>query len=396
MNPKRLSSIFHHAILYLIYLFIIFSLFTIAGTHTSIGIIVVVWIIDMIITKKWMVSKTPLDVSFLLFLLVCIISTVFSVRPDESFINLKNLTLIVVVYIMVSHIQEEKEVICALDLFIFGSAVLAIVGLLSTDIMGGKRVRSLQAITMTWGSMSTIFSLVTASMFLFVKQGKKRWLYLGAFIFQFLGMLFSYVRGSWIGFIAGFIILAMVKSKKLIIGGIVLILFVIAFSPPFLKDRILRITDLSVNSTQVRLVQWKNAVKIFQDYPLIGVGWIDLNDIHRQYAPPGADLSYAAYQIGHFHNNYVMFLVYFGIVGLGAVLYMIFKLFQTEYRIYRHVPSEKSYLSAYLIGSIAALTGFWVNGFFDWTFGDAETVTLIWFTVGLSLAIGKITSRDKK
>ena len=396
MNPNRLSSIFHNIILYLIYLFIIFSLFTIAGTHISIGIIISVWIINMVVIKRWLISKTPLDLSFLLLLLVCIISTIFSIHPGESLLHLKNLTLIVVVYIMVSHIQEEKEVICALDLFIFGSAVLAIFGLLSTDIMGGKRVRSLQAITMTWGSMSAIFSLITASMFLFVKQGKKRWLYLGAFIFQFVGMLFSYVRGSWMGFIAGFAILAMVKSKKLLIGGVVLILFIIAFSPVTLRDRILGITDLSINSTQVRLVQWKNAVKIFQDYPLVGVGWIDLNEIHRQYAPVGADLSYASYQIGHFHNNYVMFLVYFGIIGFGAALFMIFKLFQTEYRIYRHVSSDKSYLSAYLIGSIAALAGFWVNGFFDWTFGDAETVTLIWFTVGLSLAIGKIISGDKK
>ncbi|MBN2030813.1 O-antigen ligase family protein [bacterium] len=396
MDPKRISSVFHRILVYLIYLFTLFSLFTIAGTHISIGIIVSVWMAHMIVTKHWLISKTPLDLSFLLLVMACIISTVFSVRPHESFIHLKNITLIGVVYIIASHIREKKEVVRLLDLFIFGSAILALIGLLSTDIMGGKRVRSFQGITMTWGSMSVIFSLITASLFLFVQSCKKRWLYLCAFIFQFVGMLFSYVRGSWVGFIAGFFILVMVKSKKLLFGGIIAILFVILLSPDPLRNRMLSIADLSINSTQVRFVQWKNAVKIFQDYPIVGVGWIDLNEIHRQYAPPDADLSWAAYQIGHFHNNYVMFLVCFGIVGFAAMAFMIFKLFQTTYRIYRCVSYEKSTLSAYLIGSIAALTGFWINGFFDWTFGDAETVTLLWFTVGLSIAIGKIACEDKK
>jgi O-antigen ligase len=170
------------------------------------------------------------------------------------------------------------------------------------------------------------------------------------------------------------------------------IVFLLAPAP--IKHRILSVTDLSVNSTQVRLTQWRNAVKIFKDYPVTGLGWIDLNEIHRAYAPPGADLNYQAYWIGHFHNNLVMFLVYFGVIGFLAGVYMIFKLIQTEYRIYRSIPENKPHLSAWVAGSLAAMAGFWINGMFDWTFGDAEPVTLLWFTVGLSLAVTRIEANE--
>jgi hypothetical protein len=31
---------------------------------------------------------------------------------------------------------------------------------------------------------------------------------------------------------------------------------------------------------------------------------------------------------------------------------------------------------------------------FDWTFGDAEPVTLLWFTVGLCLAVSRIATNE--
>ncbi len=309
--------------------------------------------------------------------------------------HLKNLLLILVIYLVGANLKTRKQIQLVIDVMITTAAVMATLGLLTTDIVGGHRVRALQSTTMTWGALSAVFTLITASLFLFGEKNRKRWLYLSAFIFQFVSMLFSYVRGAWIGFAAGILVLAVVKSKKLFFAGLVLILIAFLLAPPLVKERILSITDLSVNSTQVRFVQWRNAVKIFEDYPIIGVGWIDLGALHRQYAPPGADLSYHAYRIGHFHNNYIMFLICFGVIGFAAACFMIFRLFQAIVRIYRRIPPEDRQLSAFTVGALASATAFWVNGFFDWTFGDAEPVTLLWLTVGLCVAIGARVSQSK-
>ncbi len=393
VHPNRLA-VYDRILIVLIYIFVGFALISIAGTQNTLGLIVLVWIVKMIRAKKWLIGKTPLDLAFLFFFIACCISTVFSVKPLESFIHLKNVLLIFVVYMIASNVHREQQVVTAGDIMVFLSAVLGILALLTTDLMGGQRVRALQGTTMTWGSMSTIFILITLSLFLFGKKDKKRWFYLAAFLVQLISLIFSYVRGSWLGFLAGVFVLAFMKSKKLLIGGVVLIVIVFLLAPASIKHRILSVTDLSVHSTQVRLTQWTNAIKIFKDYPIVGLGWIDLNEIHRAYAPPGADLNDYAYRIGHFHNNLVMFLVYFGAIGFLAGIYMVFKLIQTEYRIYRGISENKPYLSAWVVGSLAAMIGFWVNGMFDWTFGDAEPVTLLWFTVGLSLTVSRIEANE--
>lgn len=389
MLDQYADTIWHKTIFYLILIFISFSLISIAGTHISLGVIAIVWILWMLFSKQVLVEKTSLEIAFAFLAFVFVLATIFSERPMDSLINLKNVLLISVVYILSSNLLNRREINTAIHVFIVVATIMAAIGLFSTDIMGGKRVMGFKSTTMTWGAMSAIFTTITGSLFLFSAKGKTRWLYLAAFVVQFGGMLFSYVRGSWLGFMAGISILIFVKNKKLMLVLFILLVILFLAAPDSIQNRILSITDLSVGSTQVRFTQWKNAVNIFKDHPIVGVGWIDLGEIHRSYAPPGADLNYQAYRIGHFHNNFVMFAVCFGALGLLAVVFMIYKILQTEMRIYRDLSVKNSIMAAWVIGSVAAYIGFWVNGLFDWTFGDAEPATLIWLTIGLSVAIEK-------
>lgn len=395
MLDQRTESIWHKILFGLILIFISFSLISIAGTHISLGVIAIVWILWMIFSGKILIEKTPLELAFAILSGAFLLATIFSQRPLESFVNLKNILLISVVYILSSNLLNRNEITKAIHVFIVVATMMAAIGLLSTDIMGGKRVMGFKSTTMTWGAMSAIFTTITAALFLFSEKGKARWLYLAAFVVQFVSMLFSYVRGSWLGFMAGVLILIFLKNKKWLLVLLVLLVVVFIAAPDSIQNRILSITDLSVGSVQVRFTQWKNAVNIFKDHPIVGVGWIDLGEIHRSYAPAGADLNYQAYRIGHFHNNFVMIAVCFGALGLLAVVYLIFKILQAEIQIFRKLPAEQPLMSAWVIGSIAAYVGFWVNGLFDWTFGDAEPATLIWLTIGLSLAIGKRIVNDQ-
>lgn len=392
MNQQCAALTFDKIIEYLLYIFVAFSLISIAGTQITLGLVLVVWIIKMILEQRWLIKKTSLELALLMFILTVVLATIFSIDPAASFVNLKNLLLISVVYLFVSNINDRATVVRLVNLFIGVSAIMALAGLVGTDIIGGKRVMALKSTTMTWGAMSAVFTIITVSVLLFGVRGKKQLLYALAFIIQFIAMLFSYVRGSWIGFVAGVIVLGLVKTKKLIVGILIFLLIVFLLAPPAIKNRIHSITDIEVGSTKVRFTQWRNAIKIFRDYPLTGVGWIDLGELHRSYAPEGADLNYQAYRIGHFHNNFVMFLVCFGVLGFIAGCYMIFRIVQIEYRIYRKISPHEKWLSAVVVGCIAAFIGFWTNGLFDWTFGDAEPATLIWFTIGVTVTIGNLVS----
>lgn len=396
MNKSRVSSIIDKIIPVLIFIFAAFSVISIAGTQISLGLLFLFSIIKCVLDREWYFKRTSLDGAFLCFTGAYFLSTIFSLDVAQSLGHFKNLLLILTLYLVAFNLRTREQIRLAANILVATATVMAFLGLLMTDIFGGNRVMAFQSITMTWGALSAIFIMITLSLCVFGERNKKRWLYFGAFIIQFVSLLFSYVRGSWMGAAAGILVLAVLKSKKLFFGAVALVLIAFLLAPEPVKERILSITDLSVNSTQVRITQWRNAIPIFKDHPITGVGWIDLLKVHQQYAPPGADLNYHAYQIGHFHNNYIMFLIYFGIIGFTAAVFLIIRLFQNTVRILNAIPDEDRFSSALILGVLAALTGFWVNGFFDWTFGDAEPVTLLWFAVGLSLAVSKVTTPSKK
>jgi hypothetical protein len=45
---------------------------------------------------------------------------------------------------------------------------------------------------------------------------------------------------------------------------------------------------------------------------------------------------------------------------------------------------------AWVVGSIGALAGFIVNGLFEWNFGDAEVVTLLYIVIGSNIAFQRM------
>lgn len=385
---------FDKVIEFLLYIFTIFLIRSIAGTQITLGLLIIVWLTKMIVKREFTIQKTGVELAFLVFIITLIISTIFSLEPQASFFHLKNMLLITVVYIVFNNIHQKPTLVRVIDLFIIVSVIIAIWGLLSTDFMGGKRVAAFKSTTMTWGAMSTIFTIVTLSLALFSGLGRKQLLYGVAFLIQFTSLIFSWVRGAWVALVVGIIILSFVKNKKLIFGLLIFLLIVFFLAPTHIKHRISHIADLSVNSTNVRLVQWKHSLEIIRDYPIVGVGWIDLGELIRSYAPEGTDISYHSYQIGHFHNNFIMFFVYFGLLGFMAGCYLIFRILQVMIKIYRKIPVDEGWLSALSLGCIAAFVSFWINGLFDWTFGDAEPATMMWFIVGISLVIGKLMEEN--
>jgi len=72
-----------------LFIFIFFSLISIAGTQISIGLLVVLWIAQMILSRKWQVQKTGLELAFLFFILAVMLGTLFSIEHIAGFRNSK-------------------------------------------------------------------------------------------------------------------------------------------------------------------------------------------------------------------------------------------------------------------------------------------------------------------
>ena len=373
-----------------IVLFCATSVFTIAGSQTSLGLAYLTYLAGMAVSRNWNVKRTGLELSLSVFVVICVLATIFSLRPHESFINLKNLLLIPILFVVGDTLRTERRLLLALDVFVAFATIFSAVGIVLFAFDITRKSMATQSTSMTWGAMSVFFVAITAAVIFFGDRGIRRKLYALALLPQLASLMLSYVRGSYLGLMAALVVLSWLKNKKLIIILFIGLLLIGLLMPSSVKERALSIFDPNKPSTLVRLHQWRDAIDMFQDRPLLGFGWVDLGEIHRSYAPADADLTTDEYTIGHFHNNFVMVLMSFGALGLAAFIWLMVRLIQVEYRALKQSESRNPMLSAIIAGSLAGLAGFLANGMFDWLFGDAEVVTILWLSVGFIVAASAV------
>ncbi|MEO8232285.1 MAG: O-antigen ligase family protein [Ignavibacteriota bacterium] len=156
------------------------------------------------------------------------------------------------------------------------------------------------------------------------------------------------------------------------------------------QSRLLDIFDPNHPSNANRFAFWMAGIKIFKDYPIFGVGDIDLADYYRQYKRP-----FDKEIQGHLHNNFFHVLTTLGLFGLLAVLYLFFKIIKIDINIYKAIK-DKPFVSSYALGTLAAFCGFIISGLTELNFWDHEITTLIWFSFGLNIAFFKLAKPDLK
>ena len=364
--------------------------FSIAGEEISYGLAALIWFIVGFKNRKLPVSKTLLEIPLLALVIVLIAASIFSLRPGESFYNLRKLFFIPAIYILPAFIQSRKRLWQIVHLMLLMAFLTALYGLVKYAVTNLGKVIAAESTTMTWGALSVFFVLFWAGLLVGIPKTRWKIIYGVGVLAQGIAQVFSYVRGSYLGLLTGLIVFGWVRSKKLILFFLVFLIGIYFLFPGSIQRRVESITNLKVHSTQVRLTQWRDAVTILRHYPVLGVGWIDLGSLHRKFAPPGADLSDPAYTIGHFHNNLVMMAMVGGVFGLAAFIWLFIQILVVLYQKYASIPEAENFLKLVVLIAFVSVTGFLVNGLFDWLFGDEEVFILLFFTIGLGFSASKI------
>ncbi|RKY80204.1 hypothetical protein DRQ12_01800 [candidate division KSB1 bacterium] len=393
-NQNHIQNILDRVIIFFIFCLAAFIPFSIAGSEISYGGALLCWLLKGILTKKWNFQRTGFDLPFATLIVVGLLASAFSEKSAESFYNLRKFLLIPILYLIPAQVSSQKQLHQLVHVLIFFALGTAVFGIGKFLLTSWQKVIATQSTTMTWGALSVFFVLFWIGLFLFGGKNKQRWLYAIGFVPQFVALLFSYVRGAYLGTLGGFIVFAWLKSKRIFLYVLVALVIVFVFSPASLTQRIKSIADLNVGSTQLRLKQWQDSLRIIPHYPILGVGWIDLHDVHVRYAPPGADLSEDRFHIGHFHNNFVQITMIFGILGLVVFVWLFIQILRTEYRIFKDISSRQPFLQALALIGLATTIAFLINGLFDWTFGDEEVVIILYFTIAISLTAKRLAIKE--
>jgi O-antigen ligase len=361
--------------------------FSIALTQTALAVAILTWLARMALERRLLVRRTRLEVAFLLYMAAELISLAFSINVPNAVIYLKRLLLIPTVYVVASNVESERTLNRLVATFLAAMSLYSLWGIGSFALNPSLRVRHIQN-SMTAGGLTMIAAVVGLALAA-ASTSKKVRLWAGASaVVNATCLFFTNTRGSWLGFAVALVLMAVLTNWRLLL--VIPVLAVVAYVavPGEYKARVTHFFDPHYRTNAYRLTWWKTGWRIFKDYPITGVGDIDTVEIYRRYLSPEETQA-----VGHFHNNFVHIAVTLGSIGLVAFSYLKARIaiFMGQTLRVARPPS----LRAVALAGLCSFVAFLVNGLFEWNYGDAEVVTVIWWLVGMVAATATLLKRSQ-
>jgi putative inorganic carbon (HCO3(-)) transporter len=243
------------------------------------------------------------------------------------------------------------------------------------------RAHGFHSIYMTFAGVLSVALLATLPDLLRAR-GRPRWTPV-AWLVALTAFALSYVRGAWLGFAGGVMILggSLRRGRGILFAGLVALAVVLLLLPG-VRDRARSIADPNDPTTSERVLMWRSGVAMARDHWLVGVGPGQVKRVYPTYAAPEVTNKHR----GHLHNSPLQVLVERGLIGLAAWLWLFAAFFALARGIARRVVSDAT-ASALATGAIASTAGFLLAGLFEHNFGDSEVLMATTFAMALALAV---------
>ncbi len=367
------------------------------------------------IQRGWKSVYWPLGIPFALFSLSAILAVITAVDPANSFSSLKKFLEILIVFWVANTLWDFKpqdflkqtaaglkfswlqrlahkltnilEGVRTREFFI---GLLLITACLSTfygffqalafGVSTETRVEGTFSVYMTYAGLLMLAGLLAFSRLLFKEKGKVSvTLILGVLVFC---LLLTLTRQAWLGLFVGAVFLIAVRKPVLLWLLPVVFFFAYTVSPPAVKERMNSFVNLKDVTFVIRLDLWKGGLAVFKDHPITGCGFKCVDTVYAQYPEHAKILK----RYLGMHNNFVQIAVDTGILGLAAFVSIwglyFFNVFRLE-RQKRGTPYDR-WVD---LGCCSAVLAFLAGGLFEVNFYDSEVIMLVYFLMGVSLAI---------
>jgi len=208
--------------------------------------------------------------------------------------------------------------------------------------------------------------LVAASVFalaLWLHDLRNPYLAATAIVSSF-GVLITYTRSAWIGWVAAVLVLVVMKKPRAVAWAVPVALMAISFAPLPFFSRLISSFDRRQSSNLDRIRMFEAGVEIIKDYPVLGVGPANIKEVYPLYRKHDAP----RFGIPHLHNNFVQLWAERGILALVAYVMLLGLFLALCWR-----ARETQYAEA----GIAVVVALTAAGMFEFNFGDTEVFWLL-------------------
>lgn len=273
---------------------------------------------------------------------------------------------------------NPKRIKILVNLFLFAAMLASLSGLIG--LWSGfnplkfkppchpTRACGLYGMYMTYGYGISLFMVLATGLLVYRDRFKSYftpWLLYSSLGVCFLGLIFSYARGGWLGFALGVPFLFVKNHPKRMVVSFILMALI--GGGIFISSSRVQYTVLKrKTSNKERIHFFEAAYAAFKEKPLLGYGYKNFEanskEIKKRHNIGGQHFG------GHAHNNALEHLASTGALGfLGFIIFCLLWL-------------KESYREPIVF---AFVVSFLVSGLFQYTFGDGENLFLIFAIFGL-------------
>jgi O-antigen ligase len=306
-----------------------------------------------------------------------LVASFFSIDPRVSFIDSKQLVLLVIVP-LVYRLFRGSRALLAVDVIITIGALSAVFGIIQYLILSydnlGRRPQGTLGLYMTYSGLLMLVACAAVSRIMFAHHHRV-WsaLVLPALV---IALACTLTRSAWVGACVGIGILFLLRDFRLI-GLLPIALGVfLALAPANLSARFYSTFSLTDPSNADRVAMMKSGWRIIRKDPLTGVG----PDMVIQVYPTVRDKGAVNQLAPHLHNVPLQIAAERGIPALLVWLWFIATLARDFFRQRRASFPSLSNAGLAVIGAMLAA------GLFEYNFGDSEFLMLFLVLVTLPYA----------
>jgi O-antigen ligase len=323
----------------------------------------------------------PFFVALLIYGLLTLVSSVFSVDSTASFIDDKQLVLLAIVP-AVYDIARGPRASSVAELIITVGAASALIGILQYGVLHydnlGQRPQGALTHYMTYSGALMLVTTTAAARLIFGARDRI-WpaLVMPALV---VALALTFTRNAWIGtcFAAGLLFILKDFRLAAFLPVILAVFFVVA--PDGVVNRLTSTFNAQDPGNQDRFAMIEVGARIVTDHPLTGVGPNMVPRVYEQYRP-----DYAVNATNpHLHNVPLQIAAERGLPALGVWLWFIGAVTLALVRMFRQ-RRERVLVAT----GLAAVAGMLAAGLFEYNFGDSEFLMLFLVLITLPFAAAR-------
>ncbi|MFZ1322661.1 MAG: O-antigen ligase family protein [Ignavibacteria bacterium] len=360
-KEKSLDSYLDKAIWVSIIALISTAIFSIALLQIFTCSAIILWIVKIIVTKKYTFVKTPLDKIFLIFIAARILSIPLSLYPEISYIRfLKEIIFYTIFFVVTNEfdVRDRKKIIFILRLIIITGIISSIYGCFNFLTGSVERATSLTGGYYTLG----IYLTLVLSILLFTKKGVKLiptnfgWYFTVLIIIS--GIICTLNRMHWVLMVFLIVISFIINKDKILISGFILLAILSILIVPDIMNRFDLLINLMSNTSDRNII-YQAALDMVFNRPVFGHGLATFKEIFPSFDKVGDGA------INSWHNDFIQVYMESGFVGLISYVFLIILIFKTgitNIKSFKNNQFYKSLSLGILIGTtLLMITG----GFFE-------------------------------